>query len=348
MPNARVYYPIHAVGFGPLGASLSTSGQFIPAKGVQSVSVNTSFSLEQVYQLGQLSLYENIENLPNVEMTVEKVNDGYALIQHLGTPNATVSTLAGRYNDNRCNAVIAYYPITNSFATGNPLVALFMSGLYVSSLNWNLPVEGNQTESVTFVGNDKTWFNAVSGAPFSSGNPFHLFTGSDSPVTASGGVQRRENIVMASSYWPTDIPGVSGNGINPLAANGFYTAHLQDISISVQLGRTDLFEQGSKAPYFRYANFPVEVSTTINVTASESGDNKNVVGNSDNLTDQRIFVVTSNGTRIDLGTRNKLQSITQNGGDTGGGNVTVSYTYSNFNDYTVWGPRDPAGIIWPN
>lgn len=345
--NKRVYYPIHAVGFSNVGTPAAVTGAFNAAfrgaKGVQSLSINTSFSLEQVYELGQLSLYENIENLPNVEVTIEKVNDGYALLEHLATPNATASTLAARYNDNQCNMVVGYYPITNTFATGTPLTALFMSGLYISSFNWNLPVDGNQTESITLVGNDKTWFSTSSyptGSLFSTAT---RFTGSETPVLASGGVQRRENIVMASSYWPTDIPGIDSTGINVLT-NGIYPAYIQDISISCQLGRTELNEQGTRAPFFRYANFPVEVQTTINVISSESGDNKSVAATGDNLSAQRIFIMMSNGVEIDLGIQNKLSSITQNGGDTGGGNVTTSYTYSTFNDYTVTSPVDPAGL----
>lgn len=343
MANKRTYYPIQAIGFGPLGATVDRvgpTGAFRAAKGVQSVGITSTFNLEQVYELGQLSLYENIENLPAIELTVEKVNDGYALIEHLATPGATSNTLAGRYNDNQCNAVIGFYPITNSFATGIPLVALLMSGLYVSALSWNLPVDGNQTESVTLVCNDKTWYSAVSGEIFTLPT---RFTGTEGPVTASGGVQRRENIVMASSYWPTDIPGINSTGVNVLSS-GFYSAHIQNISINCNLGRTDLFEQGSKAPYFRYANFPTEVTTSISVTASESGDNKSVIGNSDNLTNQRIFIMMANGVYIDLGTQNKLSSITQNGGDTGGGNVTVDYNYTTFNDYIVKSPVDPAGL----
>jgi hypothetical protein len=46
-------------------------------------------------------------------------------------------------------------------------------------------------------------------------------------------------------------------------------------------------------------------------------------------------IVTCEGTSIDLGHKNKLQSVNYTGGDTGGGNVTITYSYSNFNDLVV-------------
>jgi len=43
-----------------------------------------------------------------------------------------------------------------------------------------------------------------------------------------------------------------------------------------------------------------------------------------------------------LGTKNKLASVNYGGGDAGGGNVTVTYSYTTFNDFTVMHPHDDA------
>lgn len=341
--NKRVYYPIHAVGFAPLGTPLGVSG-YRAAKGVQSVGFTTNFNLEQVFQLGQLELYENIENIPNIEITLSKVIDGKSLLQHLATPSATASTLAGRYNDNRCMVAVAYYPITLDFSSGTPLSTVVMSGAYVSSLGFDLVVDGNFTENVTLVCNDKTW-SVPAGSPFTTGT---LFNGLESPVLASGGVQRRENVNMTLSRWPIDIPGISGvagSGVNPVAANGDLGAHIQRVSISTSLGRTDLFELGRRGPYFRYAEFPTEVTCSIEVTADEFGDSVDASQELENLTDQRIYIVLDQNVTIDLGMKNKLSSVETTGGDTGGGNVVTTYNYSNFNTFKVLNPSaDPAGL----
>lgn len=348
--NQRVYYPIQAIGFATLG-TVHATGAYRAAKGVQSIGLNTNFTLDPVYQLGQIELYEYIENTPDIELTCEKVIDGFALLEHLATPAATVATLAGRYNTNRAQVAIAYYNINQDFASGMPLSTVVMSGMYVSAINWNMPIEGNMTESLTLVGNDKRWYSHATGTPAGlSGTPWlasTLFTGTESPVTASGGVLRRENVNMTDSRWPTDIPGISGNslsGVNPVVTDGF-AARIQSVTVGVNLGRTSLFQLGRKTPYFRYAEFPTEVTCAIETTANEHGDFVNALETQDNLTDQYIKIVLEQGITLDLGIKNKLQSITSAGGDTGGGNVTTTFNYSNFNSLKITQPaRDPAGL----
>ena len=97
----------------PVEQQLTMLTKAIPLlKGVQSLGLNTAFNLEQIFQLGQLELYENIEDRPDIEITIDKAVDGYALVEHLATPTATVSSLAGRYNSNSCLMAVAYYDIT--------------------------------------------------------------------------------------------------------------------------------------------------------------------------------------------------------------------------------------------
>ena len=50
---------------------------------------------------------------------------------------------------------------------------------------------------------------------------------------------------------------------------------------------------------------------------------------------EQITIADSAGTRLDLGNKNKLTSVSYSGGDTGGGNATVTFSYSTFNDLTV-------------
>ena len=65
-----------------------------------------------------------------------------------------------------------------------------------------------------------------------------------------------------------------------------------------------------------------------------------------NLTDETIIVRMREGTVINLGTKNKLASVTYGGGNAGkgGGNVTNVFNYSNFNSLVIQHPRDPAGL----
>tara|TARA_R110000765_G_scaffold53309_5_gene106981 strand:+ start:985 stop:2067 length:1083 start_codon:yes stop_codon:yes gene_type:complete len=339
--NNRIFYAVHAVGL----AKFATTGvgDYKAASGVQSVGINTTFNLEQVFQLGQIEIYENVENIPDVEVTIEKVLDGATLIQHLATADATVGTLAGRYNNNRAMVNVAYYDDANSNASGVPLAQVHMSGMYVSSMSFSLPTDGNFTESCTLVGNDKTWSTGVAGddLPYNQwGFGPTSYTDTGAPVAASG-VQRRENLVMSGCIFPTEIPGMTqhtvygaGKGQNLLTGDK-HAVHMQSINVATDLGRTELFELGKRGPYHRFADFPTEVTCSFEIVESELGDFIDAAAEGTNITDQTIFLLCSDGTRLDLGSNNKLASISSSGGETGGGNRTSTYNYSNFNKLTV-------------
>lgn len=320
MPNNRIFYAVQQVGIAEDGTT-----NYVPVHGVQSVSMTTNFNLEQVFELGQIDLYENYEALPDVECTIEKALDGYSLVYAMASSGAPSTTLAGRSAE-RSMVAISIFDDTKDAASGNALTTCELSGMYVQSFTYTLPVEGFCTESVTLVGNNKRWKQ--------SGLWNGQFTNTDSPL--AGAVQRRQHVSMADSLWPTNLPGISSTGTNNSSASS-YNAHLQNVTISTNLGRDNLLELGRRGPYFRFVTFPVEVTCSIDVTSS-SGDMINALESATNLTNQTIFVQLSDGTKFDLGTKNKLQSVSETGGDATGGNVITTYNYSNYNFLTVTSP----------
>lgn len=340
MANSRITYAIQGLGIAPhdVSASGGAPSGFNTVHGVQSVSLNTTFSLDNVFELGQIDLYENIEGIPAIELTSQKVLDGYPLLYHLATPDATSPTLVGRSNE-RCYVALNIYPDTFDNASGIPLQMVGMSGMYVSSMTYTLNVDGNCTEDITLVGNDKIWY--------ASGNGFTPvgFDGTDVPFAASG-VQRREDVIMGTgasgSLWPLDIPGINASGQNPVDGSSF-AAHIQTVTISTDLGREELFELGRRGAYHRFVTFPVEVTCAINITATE-GDLVDARSEGDNLLNNAIKIYLNDGTIFDLGTKNKLSGVTYGGGDATGGNVALTFSYSSFNALTITSPTDPAGL----
>lgn len=341
--NFRIYYPIHVPGFSKLG--LNT---FTPAHGVQSVGINTNFNLEQVFELGQISIYENIEQIPDVEVTVEKVMDGYPPVYLLATNGASSASLAGR-STIRTTMALSIYSDAQDSSSGTPLSQAVCSGLYVSQINYSFPVEGNCTESVTFVGNNKIWLTGVYGPSYTFTPTFNNL---DEPlaIAGSGGVNRREDVLMgsAASLWPTEIPGISTSGTNDLVL-GVFNAHIQNVRVSTNLGREELFELGSRGPYYRFATFPTEVRTEIELTSTLGDRISADETSSANLANQTIKIKLREGLVLDLGSRNKLSAVAYAGGNAGqnGGNVTDQYTYVNFNDMTVQHPNDPSTALRP-
>lgn len=322
MANNRVYWAIQAVCLIPR-ASAGTLAEANVIKGLQSAGITTNFELEQVFELGQLSLYENVENIPDVEVTLEKVLDGHNLIYLMAAPKATGGIAYGQ-ND-RTDVYLGVFSDDATVAGGATAQgAVYCSGMYVSSVSYTIPVDGNSTESVTLVGNDKVWGVA-------NMNSASLGFGSD---TGPSGVQRRQDIIKASCVLPDDIDGVTANTSGGWAS----AAHLQNISVSVDFGREEINELGEFEPYHRFVTYPVEVTSEFE-TIAMSGDmisaSGNLGTNASNLTNKIIFLHLGDATTIDLLGQNKLSSVSYAGGDTGGGNATITYSYSNFNDLVV-------------
>jgi len=348
MPNNRIYYAIQQVQIGNASTSM------VAVHGLQTVGITTNFNLEQVFEMGQLAIYQNVENVPDIEVTLNKVLDGYPLLYVLATEQGTGvasgltavnPTIPGRQNA-RADMRLAIFSDTNVSSSGTAVTAVTCSGMYVSSVSYTFPVDGNFTEDVTLVGNNKVWGASVTGA-FSGNN--------DAPIAAQG-VARRQFLDMANCRFPTQIPGINASGINNAIGGGSgFGAHFQNITVSCDFGREAIQELGTFAPYHRFVTFPVEVTAEFEVVAvtgdminaTESGYYSGLTGTTvadantpqcsgrHNLLDQTIFLETCEGTRIYLGTKNKLTSVNYTGGDTGGGNVSVTYSYQTFNDFVV-------------
>lgn len=338
--NNRTYWAIQGASIAP-NKSLAFTGDNAVIHGLQSLGITSTFNLEQVFELGQLAIYENIEDIPDVEVTMEKVIDGYPLIYHLATQDASSDTLAGRSNA-KCGVLLNIYSDIQDSASGVPRSEVFMSGMYVSSLSYTCPVDGNSTESVTLVGNNKVWYTSDGDMILTS----EMFDNTDSPLDANG-VSRRENFVFnnaddgTTSLLPKEVEGISPSGTNDKDADGNYSAHVQSVTINTDLGREELMELGRRGPYFRPINFPVEVTCEIEVLSSQ-GDLVDMNEDADsNIEDQTIIIQLEDTTKLDLGTKNKLSNVTYGGGDAGGGNATTTYSYTTFNDLTVTHDNDP-------
>ena len=378
--NKRVFYATQAVAVGDIGATsivdswqagdaaLDGNGKIMIAHGLQSIGITTNFNLEQIFELGQLSLYENYEEVPDIEVTFEKVLYGYSLMYHLGTVDAISPTLTGRGNARADVRMAVGFDTKDYMATGvnSGIAELYCSGMYISSVSYTLGTEGSFTESTTFVGNDKQWLtgsdtgglltntngvldNALSSSVF----------GSDAPVGVDNSVLRRQNLVIGStgaSYggtsFKTEVPNILEGGASGSLTNSKYITEasgpfIQSASISVDLGRENIQQLGKKAPYYRYVAFPVDVTCDIEITAT-GGDNVDASEEAKNLLDHSIQFVLDDSTVFQLGKKNKLTSVSYGGGYAGGGNATITYSFTNSNDFAVLHSGDPIAITAGN
>jgi len=358
-PNSRIFYACQAVGIADMGHAGTAGGSTLASSGwatdkmvhgVQAVGTTTTFNPEQAFELGQVEIYENVEGTPDVELTLSKIIDGYPLIYHMATTGVAGALAAGsglvNRSKQRCDVRIGIFPEENNNVAGAAdaaQVEVFCSGMFVSSIGYTFPVDGFAEESVTFVGNNKQWLTTDAGGRKLQSLSVANFDGDDSPLalgiptSPSGGVQRREDFLMQHCIIPASVRGVIGTGVgnglnahdstfNPASGNA---VHLQNVSINTDFSREDILELGRKTPYYRPANFPIEVTCEIEavttsgdfVFAYEEGNPALYTSTSsgDNTSEENIFIRLRGGHAWDLGAKNRLTSVSYGGGDATGG-----------------------------
>jgi len=352
MANNRIFYAVQAVKVKPCKTTngVTTYGSERVLKGVQSVGMSTNFSLEQIYQLGQLELYDNVEEVPEVEVTLNKVLDGTRTLYNSAldgnVANSSNNLGLTEIADRRCDLAIGIWDDTKAGAISGAAYYVVCTGMYVSSVSYNFVTDGNFTEDLTLVGNHKKW-NLTTGGGITSFN---------SGINSQEGRKVAKRWALSSdSVIPKQAAGMATSGGIKLGdipdASGI---HLTSLTVSCSLGRESINELGRRAPYYRYINFPVEVTSELELIATQ-GDNvdaddfNSLTGCSaaaaSNLYNGEMKLVVcdtnlSNGSQayvIDLGDKNKLTSVNYTGGDTGGGNASITYSFQTFNTFKVSG-----------
>lgn len=171
-------------------------------------------------------------------------------------------------------------------------------------------------------------------------------------TVVGSGIQRREDVQLERSVLPPDIPGCSGAQTAQVDGDTFggsgattitrVTANVQNlieriqtITLSIDFGREDIFELGSKRPFSKTPSFPVQTTAAIECHSSQ-GDLVEAVSTADrNTTDGTIIVRTQDGLQVDLGDAMFLESVDKSGGSTDGDNLAVTYNYIGFNIFNV-------------
>jgi hypothetical protein len=342
----RIYYAVQAVG---IRRPTDDAGHYASGadphlvQGLQSVGMNTNFNLEPIYQLGQIQLYDNYEEIPEVEVTLNKVLDGtptlYSLTMNSGEGDGSSATLASLANT-KCGFMLQLYPDTDTNASGTPTAHVECSPAYLSSVSYTFPTEGNFTEEVTLVSNDKT-----------RGTTGYTTTNDFAPKPTVYGLDGKG--ILRRGLWDNTSVLPTGtdlnNGLRSSNSGGLPSGvKISSVKVSMNLGREQIRTLGQRTPYYRYIKFPVEVSTEIEVTANEQGDAVGVsqsaaaCTNPKALANKEIVIKLCDGTVIDLGKKNKLTTVNYTGGDTGGGNATITYSYRTYSEFTYKGPTGVA------
>jgi len=151
---------------GPLASGLDeVGGLWEVPRGMQSAGMTTNFQLDQVFQLGQVELYEYSEREPQIEMTMSRAVDGTKPLFLMCTDPAGANDIVARTASYKLDVTMQIYPDTQFRATGRPLSIVTVSGAVISNVSYTYPIDGFVTEDITIISNDKIWgsIEAVSG-----------------------------------------------------------------------------------------------------------------------------------------------------------------------------------------
>ena len=109
-----------------------------------------------------------------------------------------------------------------------------------------------------------------------------------------------------------------------------------------------MYKLGQYTPFFRSIQFPLEITCEIAVIATTHDGvqiavsaNEGCIAPTGVPGGQQITIVLcpagsgAAGYTFNLGDKNTLQSVNYSGGDTGGGNVTITYSYTTANTLSI-------------
>lgn len=382
MANKRIFYASQSINLQPVSTGTANpinyrdsshyvkygnGSNWVVPLGLQSAGISTTFNSEPVSQLGTLQIYAQTETSPEVEVTLSKVLDGTAPLYSICTAKVDPSTTTDlssvnaditQVSTNMVNVRIAVAKDDVAVATGTVSHHTLCERMYLSSVSFTMPVDGNATEEVTLVGSNKSWGTSLTlpgddtSTPYGNGTDaivrrqYISVTGS---ATSSRDSSGRLSSMPAYSILPSNLPRY--------VVNGVAQPRLQSITVNASFNRENINELGFFGPYYKYTTFPIEVTSEfeaiavsgdmINANDFEYQDNEgNAASNFDcttnysNLSNEEIVIkicgiTTGDNLYIDLGKKNKLTSVNYTGGDTGGGNATVTYSYQTFNKLNV-------------
>lgn len=255
--------------------------------GMISCGVSTSADYTPAFELGRLAIYDIIEGVTAVEVTVER---------HLGAFN---KTLWGQITGNSLAAAISVRPKVDLVAIDDQTLScgftvesfLQCTGLYITGFNVSYPLDGTATETMTFTGT-------------------HL---EDSATTWSSAIISPTGTAGLTAY--------SDNG-NAVVTRKDLSGGYQSVTAGVTIGRRDLFEFGATDAFHKAAEFPIESTISFEKLATKETQLSPAGGTGGQQSFDRITI----GSAF-------LTATEYSGGGAGGGDATITETYTGYNDF---------------
>lgn len=319
---ARVYYGLQTVRVQakPNGCPESSYSGGVSSL-FQSVGVNASTEFEQIYELGRAGIYTNVEGIPTAEITVERAmtSETFGALWYQGS-----TTSVSDIGSTLFKITMGISPETNcGVLPASGFVVVDNAVMTNYTMNFNL--DGPLTESATYEANNISWTEG-NNTLYSDLNETILHLNNN----PSGVVLTRANVM----------------GGGPMAGE------LQSASFSISIDREDILSLGNRFPVMRPVSFPVEATAEFEYLVGSSGSTYGLAFNANN-DDETNFAGPGvpggikgniNVTSVHLGVVSGvndnptwialmypyLTSSSYSGGDAGGGNATITHTFTGY------------------
>ena len=311
--NNRVFYACQAVAFDDLVSGSGYSTEYL--QGVQSVNLSSSAETEQVFQFGEIGIFENYATRTggDGEITIEK----FIAAPAQGSIGAMLcsTSVSGNTIANALYASGSHDPSTPSVGFSNMTDKKLKVKVFI------LPETSTNLSSGAEAGKVITFIDAIV-------SEYSISAQIDGPAT--------ESVTFSCFNFGTETSSLSSSGIANFSTGGTTVKRgnitgngsaADSISYSVSIGNEDLFNLGSLDPYARVPTFPASVTAEITEKASATF-NTQAGGSGTTLT--------TNFGLLEVSVNNMVLTNTSfGGGDAAGGNATITQTYNGFNNFSV-------------
>jgi hypothetical protein len=257
---------------GSTGYTPNVAGLSQILNGVQSVGISSTVEFEQLFELGHLEIFENVEGVASCEVTMERVLPAGSptLFELLADVSVRVGTShtyqTGSFASDRgfsLRLVINPFGL-DALATGTTNTAKASVGLQVDGYTSNYSITAGTDSPVT----ESLTMNGITLTALPSGG-----TATDKITRPGGGggtVFRRQDV----DAYIQMISGATQAAFAPNAYNtNLFVPRAQSVTLSIDVGREDLLQLGQKGQYLKYATFPLECTAEIeyNIDATPTG-----------------------------------------------------------------------------
>ena len=345
-------------------AGTPTTGSFMAPQGIQSVGFNTSVAFEPIFQLGQTELYGRTESQsPEVEATISKAFDGtqplYTTI--MGGNTAVNNKQPTELTLNHCELDMGIYSENVPYASGTAESAVYCSGMYLTNVSMTFPIDGMATEEITLLGDTKKHLatsnisayenvNAGTGtapAPYqrwsmdvdNSTLPSGVKNYAIQSVSVSMGMGREalQEIGSRGKYcrYPT-YPFEVTTDFEVIVGGAMTTRGAEPSAATTSAVDIDSYDFVNDVGLACFSDAKYSIEPGVSPTDNQIDQGYIDTG----FRDQTIklkFCGKTSGDSLSISLGDKCRATSQNysGGDTGGDNATMSYSFQSYDEFKL-------------